>query len=370
MIVGIPKEIKANENRVGITPAGVASLCAAGHKVLIEHNAGLGSSITDEEYQRAGASIANAAEVWTQAGMIIKVKEPLEQEYQYFRSDLILFTYLHLAAEPQLTAMLVEKGVTAVAYETVQLQNRTLPLLTPMSEVAGCMAVQIAANLLSKHSGGLGILLGGVSGVSRGHLVVLGGGVAGTNAAKMAVGLGARVTILDRNIDRLRYLDDLFGGKVETLASNSHSIATSVSTADAVISTVLIPGARAPKLVTEEMVKGMKDGSVIVDVAIDQGGSVETSDHATTHENPTYVRYGVVHYCVANMPGDVPRTATFALTNATIPYALQLANKGWQQACRENAALALGVNTAKGKCTYAAVAEAFDMEYVPLNTLL
>lgn len=371
MIVGIPKEIKDNENRVAITPAGVVALKNANHKVIIETNAGLGSGFTDEDYRSAGAEILpDAASVWNQADMVMKVKEPLPSEYTYFREDLVLFTYLHLAAEPELTKALIEKKVTAIAYETIQLPNGSLPLLTPMSEVAGRMSVQIGARLLEKTHGGKGVLLGGVPGVPPCEVVIIGGGVVGTNAAKIAVGMGANVTLIDLNAERLRYLDDIFAGKINTLMSNSYNIAQAVQKADLLIGAVLIPGSRAPKLVTEEMVKTMKPGSVVVDVAIDQGGSIETIDRVTTHSNPTYVKYDVVHYSVANMPGAVPRTSTLALTNVTIPYALQLANKGFETAVRENGPLAKGVNVYKGNVTYKAVADSLQLDYIPLDNLL
>ncbi|QNU17369.1 alanine dehydrogenase [Geobacillus zalihae] len=370
MIIGVPKEIKNNENRVAITPAGVLSFVQAGHTVLIEKEAGVGSGFSDSDYARAGAQIIERAEdVWAQADMVMKVKEPLPSEYGYFRPGLILFTYLHLAADPELTRALKESGVIAIAYETVQV-GRTLPLLTPMSEVAGRMAAQIGAQFLEKPYGGKGILLGGVPGVARGKVVIIGGGVVGTNAAKVAVGLGADVTIIDLNADRLRELDDIFGNQITTLMSNPMNIAEAVAEADLVIGAVLIPGARAPKLVTEDMVKAMKPGSVIVDVAIDQGGIVETSDHVTTHDDPTYVKHGVVHYAVANMPGAVPRTSTIALTNVTIPYALQIANKGVMQAITDNPALELGVNVANGEITYEAVARDLGYRYVPVREAL
>ncbi|BDG49185.1 MULTISPECIES: alanine dehydrogenase [Parageobacillus] len=370
MIIGIPKETKNNENRVAITPAGVMSFVQSGHTVLVEKDAGIGSGFTNEDYASAGAQIIEQAQdIWEKADMIMKVKEPLPSEYGYFRPGLILFTYLHLAAEPELTRALKEKGVTAIAYETVQV-GRTLPLLTPMSEVAGRMAAQIGAQFLEKPKGGKGILLGGVPGVSRGKVTIIGGGTVGTNAAKVAVGLGADVTIIDLNADRLRELDDIFGHQITTLMSNPMNIAQAVAESDLVIGAVLIPGAKAPKLVTEEMVKAMKPGSVIVDVAIDQGGIVETSDHVTTHDNPTYVKHGVVHYAVANMPGAVPRTSTLALTNVTIPYALQIANKGVQQAILDNPALKLGVNVANGEITYEAVARDLGYNYVPVEEAL
>ncbi|GAA4713501.1 alanine dehydrogenase [Brevibacillus fulvus] len=370
MIVGIPKEIKNNENRVAITPAGVTALVQNGHTVRIETKAGEGSGFTDAEYQAVGAEIvATAAEAWA-AEMVIKVKEPLPSEYGYFREGLILFTYLHLAPEPELTRALIDKKVVAIAYETVQLDNGALPLLTPMSEVAGRMAVQIGAQFLEKPYGGKGILLGGVPGVQKGEVVIVGGGIVGTNAAKMAVGLGANVTIIDISADRLRQLDDMFQGKVQTLMSNSFNIANAVKNADLVIGAVLIPGARAPRLVTEEMVKTMSPGSVIVDPAIDQGGSIETVDRITTHDNPTYVKHGVIHYAVANMPGAVARTATLALTNVTIPYAVQIANKGYLEAIASNRALAKGVNVAHGKVTFKAVAEAHNLPYEPVENIM
>ncbi|MFP5110800.1 alanine dehydrogenase [Bacillaceae bacterium C204] len=370
MFIGVPKEIKNNENRVALTPAGVVSFLNAGHIVLMEKDAGIGSGFTNEDYAKAGAEIIDSAEqVWTRADMIMKVKEPLSIEYKYFRQGLILFTYLHLAAEPALAQALKESGVIAVAYETVS-ANRTLPLLTPMSEVAGRMAAQIGAQFLQKNNGGQGILLAGVPGVNRGKVTIVGGGIVGTNAAKMALGLGADVTIIDLSADRLRQLDDIFGNQIKTLISNPFNIAEAVAEADLLIGAVLIPGAKAPKLVTEEMVKSMKPGSVIVDVAIDQGGIVETIDHVTTHDNPTFIKHGVVHYSVANMPGAVPRTSTLALTNVTVPYALQIANKGVFKAISENAALHLGVNVANGEITYEAVAKDLGYDYVTVEKAL
>jgi len=361
MIIGVPKEVKNNENRVALTPAGIVSFINAGHRVLVETDAGVGSSFTNEAYINAGAEIIESAEdVWAQAEMIMKVKEPLPSEYVYFREGLILFTYLHLAAEPELAEALKDKGVIAIAYETV-VANRTLPLLTPMSEVAGRMAAQIGSQFLQKSNGGKGILLAGVPGVSRGKVTIIGGGVVGTNAAKVAIGLGADVTIIDLSADRLRQLDDIFGNQIKTLMSNPFNIAEAVAEADLLIGAVLIPGAKAPKLVKEDMVKAMKPGSVIVDVAIDQGGIVETVDHITTHDDPTYTKYGVVHYAVANMPGAVPRTSTIALTNVTVPYALQIANKGVFKAIFENESLKLGLNVANGEITYEAVAK--DLAY-------
>ncbi|MEK5212937.1 alanine dehydrogenase [Bacillus sp. FSL R5-0603] len=369
MIIGVPKEIKNNENRVALTPGGVSQLISNGHRVLVETGAGLGSGFENEAYESAGAEIiADPKQVWN-AEMVMKVKEPLPEEYVYFRKGLVLFTYLHLAAEPELAQALKDKGVTAIAYETVS-EGRTLPLLTPMSEVAGRMAAQIGAQFLEKPKGGKGILLAGVPGVSRGKVTIIGGGVVGTNAAKMAVGLGADVTIIDLNADRLRQLDDIFGHQIKTLISNPVNIADAVAEADLLICAVLIPGAKAPTLVTEEMVKQMKPGSVIVDVAIDQGGIVETVDHITTHDQPTYEKHGVLHYAVANMPGAVPRTSTIALTNVTVPYALQIANKGAVKALTDNAALRAGLNTANGHVTYEAVARDLGYEYIPAEKAL
>jgi alanine dehydrogenase len=370
MRIGIPKEIKNNENRVAITPAGVISFVKAGHEVLVENNAGVGSGFSNEEYLAAGARIVvQAAEVWSSADMLMKVKEPISSEYGYLREGLVLFTYLHLAAEPNLARALMEKGVISIAYETVEM-NHTLPLLTPMSEVAGRMSVQIGAQFLEKPNGGRGILLGGVPGVKRGKVTIIGGGVVGTNAAKIAIGFGAQVTVIDLSPDRLRQLDDIFGSDIQTLMSNPFNIAEAVAESDLVIGAVLIPGAKAPKLVTEEMVKSMKQGSVIVDVAVDQGGIFETVDRITTHAEPTYDKYGVVHYAVANMPGAVPRTSTLALTNVTLPYALQIANKGVRQAIQENNSLLLGVNVAGGSITYEAVAKDLGYEYVLVEKAL
>ncbi|MBM7578937.1 alanine dehydrogenase [Jeotgalibacillus terrae] len=370
MRVGIPREIKNNENRVAITPSGVYHFVKQGHEVLVEDGAGLGSGFTNDDYTAAGAQIAStAADAWA-CEMVMKVKEPIESEYGYFREGQILFTYLHLAPEPELTKALIDNKVVSIAYETVQLPNGSLPLLTPMSEVAGRMSTQIGAQFLEKIHGGMGILLAGVPGVSRGKVTVIGGGVAGTNAAKMAVGLGADVTILDLNPERLRQLDDLFGKDVTTLMSNPLNIADSVADSDLVIGAVLIPGAKAPKLVSEEMIKAMKPGAVVVDIAIDQGGIFETTDKITTHDNPTYTKHGVVHYAVANMPGAVPRTSTIALTNVTVPYGIQIANKGYRQACIDNEALMSGINTLDGYVTYNAVAEAHNLEYANVRDLL
>lgn len=367
MIIGVPKEIKNNENRVGLTPAGAAAYVHAGHSVYVETQAGMGSGFPDDDYATAGAQIlSTASEVWAKAEMICKVKEPLPAEYPYFREELILFTYLHLAPEKELTEQLRQKRVIGIAYETIQNDDRSLPLLMPMSEVAGRMSVQIGAQFLEKPHGGKGILLGGVPGIVPGNVVIMGGGIVGTNAAKMAIGLGADVTIVDINANRLRELDDQFHGRLHTLMSNSYNIAQAVKHADLLIGAVLIPGARAPKLVTEAMVKEMAPGSVIVDVAIDQGGSIETIDRITTHSEPTYVKHGVVHYAVANMPGAVPRTSTIALSNVTIPFGLQLANKGFRRAIEENKALAQGVNVVGGHVTYEAVARSLALPYTPL----
>ena len=363
MRIGIPKEIKEMENRVGATPAGVSELVSNGHQIVVEKNAGVGSGFEDIEYREAGAKIVNSAsEVWS-SEMVYKVKEPLEEEYDFFRDDLLLFTYLHLAAEEELTKALVKSKTTSIAYETVQLPNKSLPLLTPMSEVAGRMAVQVGSRFLEKPQGGKGVLLGGVPGVEPANVIIIGGGVVGINSAKMAVGLGAKVSILDVSADRMRYLDDVFDGRLELVMSNSYNIAKAVKKADLLIGGVLIPGAKAPHLVTEDMVKNMKNGSVIVDVAIDQGGCVETSK-PTTHGDPTYIVDDVVHYCVANMPGGVPRTSTFALNKATLPYLVKLANKGYQKALGEDKNFLAGLNVHKGHVTYKAVADVFGHEYV------
>ncbi len=370
MRIGVPTEIKKDENRVAMTPAGAFTLVRSGHEVYIQKGAGLGSSFRDEEYVQAGANIVETAEEAWSMDMVMKVKEPLKKEFPFFREDLILFTYLHLAAESELTQELISKRVTAIAYETVQLPNGSLPLLTPMSEVAGRMSTQVGAQYLQKPEGGKGILLGGVPGVKRGNVTIIGGGVAGTNAAKIAVGLGADVTIIDLNPDRLRELDDIFGNQVSTLMSNPYNIALAVKNSDLVISSVLIPGAKAPKLVTEEMIKSMEPGSVVVDIAIDQGGSIETADHFTYHSDPIYVKHDVVHYAVVNMPGAVPRTSTIALTNVTVPYALQIANKGFKQAVSENEALLKGVNAYDGNITYKAVADAQNLEHADISSVL
>jgi len=362
MRIGCPKEIKAQEGRVGLTPAGVDALVRAGHCVYMERGAGLNSGFTDAEYLAVGAQILDTPkEVYDIADMIVKVKEPLEPEYDLLHEGQILFTYLHLAPDPEQTQALLRKKVTGIAYETVQLADRSLPLLAPMSEVAGRLSIQTGARLLESNCGGRGVLLGGVTGVERANVVIVGGGNVGTNAAKMAVGLGANVTILDVNLKRLAYLDDIFGGRVQTLLSNPYNIANAVKQADLVVGCVLIPGAKAPKLVTEEMVKTMKPGSVIVDVAVDQGGCCETTK-VTYHDDPIYTVDGVIHYCVGNMPGAVPRTATIALTNATLRYGLEIANKGLEKACQDTPAIYSAVNTYNGKCTCKNVTDSFGME--------
>lgn len=369
--IGVPKEIKNNENRVAMTPAGVVTLTRAGHKVYIQTGAGEGSSFTDDDYRKAGAEIVQTAEeAWAQE-MILKVKEPEKSEYQYLYEGQILFTYLHLAAEYDLTQALLDHKVVGIAYETVQLPNGTLPLLMPMSEVAGKMSIQIGAQYLEKMKGGKGILLGGVSGVPRSRVTIIGGGIAGTNAARIAIGMGAYVTVIDLNPERLRQLEDIFGNSIQTLMSNPYNIEETVKDSDLVISSVLIPGSRAPKLITEEMVKAMKPGSVIVDIAIDQGGSTElTANHPTSHDQPIFEKYGVLHYAVPNIPGAVPRTSTIALTNVTVPYALQIANKGYRQAAMENEALKKGLNTLNGYVVYKAIANDQNREYVSVDTLL
>ncbi|MCM3243313.1 alanine dehydrogenase [Cytobacillus oceanisediminis] len=370
MIIGVPKEVKNNENRVSVVPASVSAFADAGHTVLIEKGAGAGCGISDQEYEKAGAAVVSSAEEAWSADMVMKVKEPQPDEYQYFRKGLILFTYLHLAAEPELTKALLEKEVTSVAYETIQLDNRSLPLLTPMSEVAGRMSVQLGAQFLEKIHGGKGVLLGGVPGVKPGKVVIIGGGVVGTNAAKMAVGLGAEVSIIDISAERLRQLDDLFSGRVRTVMSNPFNIAQEVKHADLVIGAVLIPGAKAPQLVTEEMVRQMEKNSVIIDVAIDQGGSIETIDHITSHDSPTYVKHGVLHYAVPNIPGAVARTSTYALANTTAPYALMLANTGIENSIVKYPFLEKGVNTMKGKVTHQRVAEAHNYPYTSTHELI
>ncbi len=370
MIVGVPKEIKDNEARVGITPAGAKALHEAGHKVLVETQAGAFSGFPDEEYQNAGAEIVgDAGYLWGKADMVVKVKEPIEKEYVYFREGLLLFTYLHLAPLPALTNKLLDAKVIGIAYETVRDQRGMLPLLMPMSEVAGRMSVQVGASYLEKERGGRGILLGGVPGVPPAHVTVLGGGIVGTNAARIAIGFGAKVTLIDVNMNRLRELDDLFAGRLYTLASNSYNIANATREADLVIGGVLIPGATAPRLVTRAMVSQMKKGSVIVDVAIDQGGCVETA-RPTSHSDPSYTVDGVVHYCVTNMPGAVPHTSTLALTNSTFPYVLRLANLGAKQALRQDAGLADGLNTWLGALTHRGVAESQQRGWRPVEKVL
>ncbi len=357
MIIGVPREIKDHESRVGLVPSGVTALREAGHEVIVETHAGEGSSLTDREYMQAGAAIAqSAAEVWNKAQLVVKVKEPQPAEYACFRPGLILFTYLHLAPLPELTDRLLASRVNGVAYETIVESDGSLPLLTPMSEIAGRMAVQVGAQYLERTNGGRGILLGGVPGVAPAQVLILGGGVVGTNAAKMAIGMGSQVTLIDKNLNRLRQLDDIFGGRLVTMASNSWTIGESVRSADLVVGSVLIPGAAAPKLVRRQMIATMKRGAVVVDVAIDQGGCFETS-HATTHTAPVYFVDGVLHYCVSNMPAAVPHTSTLALTNATFPYLLELANHGLEGACERHPAIREGVNTYNGYVTHAKVAE-------------
>jgi alanine dehydrogenase len=370
VIVGLPKEIKDNEYRVGLTPAGVRALTDAGHRVVVERSAGEGSGFEDELYERAGAAMLDSPDdVWAEGEMIVKVKEPIAPEYPRMREGQLLFTYLHLAPDPKQTEALLKNKVTGIAYETITDRRGTLPLLTPMSEVAGRMAIQVGATYLEKMNGGRGILLGGVPGVPAARVVIIGGGVVGTNSAKIAVGMGAHVTIIDNNLDRLRELDDIFLSKISTLASSAYMIHDAVSQADLIVGAVLVPGAAAPKLVTRSMLKDVQKGAVIVDVAVDQGGCIETT-HPTTHSNPTYYVEDVLHYCVANMPGAVPRTSTFALTNATLPYALKLANKGFLDAIASDPGLKQGVNTYGGHLTYEAVAVAQEIPYQPLDEML
>ena len=364
MRIGVPREIKANENRVSLRPAGVEELAHHGHEVWIETEAGVGSGFSDDAYARAGARIvADVADIWAAADLILKVKEPLPQEYPLLRAGQTIFTYFHFAASEELTRAVMASGSVAIAYETVQEENGGLPLLLPMSEVAGRMAVQEGAKYLEKFFGGRGLLLSGVPGTPRAEVLIIGGGIVGINAAKIAAGIGASVTILDVNLERLRYLDDVMPGNVSTLFSDRHTIRDWLTRADVVIGAVLLPGKKAPRLISRADLKTMQEGAVIVDVAIDQGGCVETS-RPTTHENPTYVVDGVIHYCVANMPGAVPRTSTFALTNATFPYARRVAHHGWRAACRKDAALRRGLNIIEGKVTHPGVAEAFGLEYV------
>ncbi|WP_207941249.1 alanine dehydrogenase [Enterococcus sp. DIV2402] len=369
MKIGIPKEIKNNENRVALPPSGVYELIQAGHQVIVETNAGVGSAISDEEYQQVGATIAHAKDAWS-ADMVLKVKEPLPEEYAYFREDLLLFTYLHLAANKPVADALLKAKVNTIAYESVQLNDRSLPLLAPMSEIAGRMAAQIGAEFLESPQGGKGILLAGVPGVRKGNVVIIGGGVAGTNAAKIAYGLGSNVTILDVNINRLKELDAQFNGQIQTLLSNTFNIHQQLRTADLVVGAVLLPGHKAPTLVTREMVRDMPDRSVIVDIAIDQGGIFETGSQTTTHDNPTYIEEHVIHYAVANMPGAVAQTATYALSNATLPFAKKLANGTFEQVIKSDAALFRGVNTYRGHLVHEAVASDLSLPYTSLNELL
>jgi alanine dehydrogenase len=367
MIVGVPKEIKNKENRVGMVVAGVRALTAAGHKVLIQHNAGVGAGISDDDYRKAGATIIEGAkEIYDKADMIVKVKEPLPEEYPLLREGQILYTYLHLAADERLTKALMERKIVGIAYETIQPADGSLPLLAPMSAVAGRMATQIGASYLQHDHGGKGMLLGGVTGVARANVVILGGGVVGINSAKMAVGLGANVTIFDVNVGRLDYLSDVFGNEITTLYSNSEQIEKAVTQADLVIGAVLVAGAKAPKLVTRDMISRMQPGGVVVDVAVDQGGSVETC-RPTSHEHPTYTVDGVIHYAVPNMPGAVPRTSTYALTNVTLKYALMLANLGWKEAVSRDQALLKGVNILGGKVAYKQVADDLGLPYEPVR---
>lgn len=369
MRIGIPKEIKSDEKRVAITPSGVAALRSQGHRVLVERGAGLGSGITDHAFRQAGAAITGGREVWRGAEMVMKVKEPLTSEFRYLRPELILFTYLHLASSRTLTRELARSGVTAIAYETIQIEDGSLPLLAPMSEIAGRLAVQVGAWCLEAQHGGSGVLLSGASGVRPAKVVVLGAGIAGSNACQIAIGMGAHVSVIERNPNRLRYLHDMLGGHLTTLMSNRANIEEEVRSADLVIGTVLIAGAKAPRLITRKMVRSMRPGSAIVDVSIDQGGCVETA-RPTTHRKPIYVEERVVHYAVTNMPGIVPHTSTFALTNATFQYALALANRGLHAALREDIALRRGVNILRGRITHEGVAEAFGMTHTPVEEVL
>lgn len=370
MIIGVPKEIKNNENRVGLTPAGVSAFVKAGHKVFVQATAGIGSGFSDDEYKKAGATLLKTiGDVYKKAEMIVKVKEPIKEEYGLIKPGQLLFTYFHFASYEPLTKAMIKSKAVCLAYETVEKKDRSLPLLVPMSEVAGRMSVQEGAKYLEKPMGGRGILLGGVPGVKPANVLVLGGGIVGTQAAKMAAGLGADVTILDVSLPRLRQLDDILPKNVKTVYSNEYNIRELIKTADLIIGAVLIPGAKAPSLITRDMLKTMKPGTVMVDVAIDQGGCFETSK-PTTHQDPIYVVDGVIHYCVANMPGAVPYTSTLALTNATLPYGLQLANKGWKKACQENEELLLGLNVVDGKVVYKGVADAFKLKYTPVSEVL
>lgn len=370
MIIGVPKEIKNNENRVGLTPAGVSALVKAGHQLFVQATAGNGSGFKDDDYVSAGATILPTIEdVYAKSEMIIKVKEPIEQEYPLIKAGQLLFTYFHFASHEPLTTAMIKSKAVCVAYETVEKPDRSLPLLTPMSEVAGRMSIQQGAKYLEKPMGGRGVLLGGVPGVRPASVLVLGGGIVGTQAAKMAAGLGADVTLMDISLPRLRQLDDLLPANVKTVYSNDYNIREAIKTSDLIVGAVLIPGAKAPSLITRDMLSTMRPGTVMVDVAIDQGGCFETSK-ATTHQDPIYVVDNVIHYCVANMPGAVPYTSTLALTNATLPYALQLANKGWKKACADNKELELGLNVVDGKVVYKGVAEAFNLPYVDVKEVL
>jgi alanine dehydrogenase len=369
MRIGVPTEIKTNENRIALVPAGAEALITAGHQVMIERGAGKGSGFSDDEYTSVGATLHDVEEVWAHADMIMKVKEPIAPEYPRIRENQVLFTYFHFAADERLTRALIDSGSVAIAYETVQLPSGELPLLTPMSEVAGRMSIQAGAKYLEHFYGGRGMLLGGVPGVPPADVVIIGGGVVGTNAAKIAAGMGAHVRILDVSLDRLRYLSDVMPANCDLIYSNRHNILEQIAMADLVVGAVLLPGAKAPNLIKREDLKIMKDGAVIVDVAVDQGGCVETI-RPTTHEDPIYEIDGVIHYGVANMPGGVPRTSTLALTNATFPYAGRLARLGWQEAVRQDGALALGLNVVHGKVVYPGVAEAFDLELTPVDSVL
>ena len=369
MIVGVPKEIKSEENRVAITPSGVAALVSHGHRVLVERGAGLGSGILDAQFRQAGARMVSAAQVWERTDLVVKVKEPLASEYRYLRPNLILFTYLHLASDRALTRQLLDRQVTGIAYETVQLDDGSLPLLAPMSEIAGRLSAQVGGWCLQAQNGGSGVLLSGASGVRPGRVVVLGGGMAGENACQIAIGLGAHVNVVERNPTRLRYLHDLLRGRVTTVMSNQANIEEEVRNADLVIGTVLIPGAKAPRLVSRKLVRAMRPGSAIVDVSIDQGGCIETS-RPTTHRHPTYVAEGVVHYTVTNMPAIVPNTSTFALTNSTLEYILALADRGLATAVAEDSGLRRAVNTLSGKITHRGVADAFRLPFKSLEELL
>ncbi len=370
MIIGVPKEIKNNENRVGLTPAGVSAFVKAGHKVFVQATAGLGSGFSDDEYKKAGATLLKTiAEVYKKAEMIVKVKEPIKEEYALIREGQLLFTYFHFASYEPLTKAMIKSKAVCLAYETVEKKDRSLPLLVPMSEVAGRMSVQEGAKFLEKPMGGRGILLGGVPGVKPAEVLVLGGGIVGTQAAIMAAGLGADVTIMDISLPRLRELDNILPKNVKTVYSNEYNIREMITHSDLIVGAVLIPGAKAPHLITKDMLKTMRPGTVLVDVAVDQGGCFETTK-ATTHEKPTYVIDGVIHYCVANMPGAVPYTSTLALTNATLPYALQLANKGWKKACTDNEELRLGLNVVNGKVVYKGVSEAFNLKYTDVAEVI